>query len=977
MNYFLENYRNFRYPLAEGEEIGFRLAQLGAIHAAAAHFVTDTVPGIITMPTGSGKTAVLIAAAFVLRARRVLVITPSRLVREQIAEEIEALATLKAVGAIDLEVLTPNVFNTRKRVTAAETWEAMRNFDVVVGTVQSISPEYETIPKPPDDLFDLVLVDEAHHSPARTWQGVLNHFPQAKRLLFTATPFRQDQKEIKGRFIFTYSLRKAFEDGVFGEIMYQPVEREQNENPDVAIARAAEQRFLEDQRAGYQHRLMVRTDTRNRAKALLDIYEENTSLRLSLITGQSSLKSVKNVIDQLRAGDLDGIVCVNMLGEGFNFPSLKIAAIHSPHRSLSVTLQFIGRFARTVGENIGPATFLAITSEIEIQAERLYDTRAVWQDMVQNMSASRMNQERETRAVLDTFSPAEWVSQDLSDLSLYVLEPYYHVKVYNLNQVVDLAKEIAFPSTLQVIYQSFSRRHNTAIYITREISLPRWTTDDRLATVQADLFIFYQDMESKLLFVCASRRSEGLYEQLLDSFLDADPRPLSLVRLNRALNELETPEFFNIGMRNRVASNTTESYRMIAGSSADRAILKSDSRLYHRGHVFGRASEGGRRVTIGLSSASKIWSNNSSKLPGLIEWCQILARRITSENTPVTGSGLDFLDVGEEIYELPPGIVGVVWPITVFRNPPIVHFPGSSGAIKAQLLDFDFAIDPDNSTDKAILVLLQHESGFIWRATFSYHTDRFFEPATPDEPGFFVERNRELVPIIHYLNEHLPHFFTSDMSAVQGFTFMRHSESDLPFDDRLIEIVDWTAANVDITCEFGTAAAGLVSIHSGLESRLLTSPCSIAYYDHGKGEIADFVTVIEEHTGLLVQLFHCKKAGNASPGHRVDDVYEIIGQVVKSVGWAHKDRILSHVRRRFTQRSGGHRFVKGDLETLTRLLNNTTPAQIQFEFNAVQPGLLRDGLPTDLANILAAASDHLTRGGFRPLRVLGSTNNIA
>lgn len=977
MSYFLANYRHFRYPLSEGDEAGFRLAQLGAIHAAAAHFVTDTAPGIITMPTGSGKTAVLIAAAFVLRARRVLVITPSRLVREQIAEEIGALATLKKVGAVDEEIPTPRVFSTRKRIVAIETWEAMRGFDVVVGTVQSISPEYETVPDPPDDLFDLVLVDEAHHSPAQTWQGVLNHFPQAKHLLFTATPFRQDQKEIKGRFIFTYSLRKAFEDGVFGKIVYQPVEPEQNENPDIAIARAAEQRFLEDQRAGYQHRLMVRTDTRNRAKELLDIYEANTDLRLRLITGQNSLKSVKDVIDQLRAGELDGIVCVNMLGEGFNFPSLKIAAIHSPHRSLSVTLQFIGRFARTAGENVGPATFLAIPSEIEIQAERLYDTRAVWQDLVQNMSAARLTREAETRDVLDTFSVAEWASQDLSDLSLYVLEPYYHVKVYHLNQMIDLAKEVVFPGRLQVIYQSFSQRHNTSIYITREISLPRWTTDDRLSTIQADLFIFYQDIESKLLFVCASRRSEGLYEQLLDSFIEADPRPLPLVRLNRALNELEAPEFFNIGMRNRVASNTTESYRMIAGSSADRAILKSDSRLYHRGHVFGRASEDGRRVTIGLSSASKIWSNNSSKLPGLIEWCQTLARRITSENTPVTGSGLDFLDVGEEIHELPPGIVGVAWPVAIFQNPPIVQFPGPSGAIKAQLLDFDLVIDLDHSTDKTILVLLQHESGLIWRATFSYDTDRFFEPATPDEPDFSVERNRESVQIIHYLNEHLPHFFTSEMGVVQGYTFLPCPKVDLPFDDRLIEIVDWTTANVDITCELGTAKAGLVSIHDGLESRLLTSPCSIAYYDHGKGEIADFVTVREENSRLLLQLFHCKKAGDASPGHRVNDFYEMIGQVVKSVAWARKERILSHIRRRFTQHLGGHRFIKGDLCMLESLLNEAPPSQIEFEFVAVQPGLLKDGLPGDLANILAAASDHLIRGGFRPLRVLGSSNGSA
>lgn len=976
LSYFLDNYQGFRYPLAEGDESGFRLAQLGAIHAAAAHFVTDTAPGIITMPTGSGKTAVLNAAAFVLRARRVLIITPSRLVREQIAEEIETLATLKAIGAVSLEVPAPKVFSTRRRVAAIETWEEMRDYDIVVGTVQSISPEYEVIPEPPADLFDLVLVDEAHHSPARTWQGVLNHFPQAKRLLFTATPFRQDQKEIKGRFIFTYSLRKAFEDGVFGEIVYQPVEPEQNENPDVAIARAAEHRFSEDQRAGYQHRLMVRTDTRNRAKELLAIYEANTDLRLRLITGQNSLKSVKDVIDQLRAGELDGIVCVNMLGEGFNFPSLKIAAIHSPHRSLSVTLQFIGRFARTVGENVGPATFLAIPSEIEIQAERLYDTRAVWQDMVQNMSAARMTQEAETRAVLDTFSAAEWGSQDLSDLSLYVLEPYYHVKVYHLNQVVDLTKEIIFPGTLQVVYQSFSQRHNTSIYITREISLPRWTTDDRLSTIQADLFIFYQDAATNLLFVCASRRSEGLYEQLLDSFIDADPRPLSLMRLNRALNELETPEFFNIGMRNRVASNTTESYRMIAGSSADRAILKSDSRLYHRGHVFGRASDGGRRVTIGLSSASKIWSNNSSKLPGLIEWCQTLARRITSDNTPVTGSGLDYLDVGEEIYELPPDIVGVAWPVEVYRNPPTVQFPTRYGVMKAQLLDFDLVIDHDNSTHDAIMLSLQHESDLIWRATFSFETDRFFELATANEPDVSVEQDRDLIPIIHFLNEHNPLFYTGEMSSIEGYTFMRRSEDDLPFDDRLIEIVNWTTANVDITCEFGTTTAGLVSIHSGLENRLLVSPCSIAYYDHGTGEIADFVTVTEEGSRLLVQLFHCKKAGGTAPSHRVEDIYEIIGQVVKSVGWAHKHRILSHIGRRFTEHRGAHQFIKGDLRMLESLLNEAIPAQIEFEFVAVQPGLLKDGLPSDLANILAAASDHLIRGGFRPLRVLGSSNNI-
>ena len=119
-----------------------------------------------------------------------------------------------------------------------------------------------------------------------------------------------------------------------------------------------------------------------------------------------------------------------MMGEGFDLPMLKIAAIHSPHKSLAVTLQFIGRFARTVGENIGSATFLAVPAEVEIEAERLYDTRAVWQEMVQNLSAARVNEEVGAREVLELFSPVEDAPDELSDLSLYDLQPYFHVKIF-------------------------------------------------------------------------------------------------------------------------------------------------------------------------------------------------------------------------------------------------------------------------------------------------------------------------------------------------------------------------------------------------------------------------------------------------------------------------------------------------------------------------------------------------------------------
>lgn len=973
VTYFGDHYASFRYPLQQGDGAGFRPAQLGAIHAVAAHFSIRREPAVVTMPTGSGKTAVLIAAAFVLRASRVLIVAPGRLVREQIADEVANLTTLRAAGAFADNVPGPRVFSAKQRIKTADEWQELRNFDVVVGTVQSISPDYQDVPQPPADLFDLVLVDEAHHSPARTWKALLDHFDDAKRILFTATPFRQDQREIQGRFVFTYDLRRAFDDGVFGVIRFQPTTPTAGQSPDTAIAIATERQFNLDQEAGFQHRVMVRTDSRRRALDLLSLYEHHTRLRLRLVTGDKSLRYVRGVIKELREGELDGIVCVNMLGEGFNFPSLKIAAIHSPHRSLSVTLQFIGRFARTVGDNLGPATFLAVPSEIEIEAERLYDTRAVWQEMVQNLAATRVHEEARIREVLESFELVDDTAPDLTDLSLYVLEPYFHVKVFQLTAAVDLRTPVTFPTDAQVVYSAISEEHNAAVYITREVSLPRWTTDDRLSSVVSDLFIFYQDPASNLLFICSSRRSEGLYQFLAESFRSANPSVLPLVRVNRALNGIEAPEFFNVGMRNRVASNTTESYRIVTGSNADKVIGRTDARLYHRGHAFGRGSDGGESVTIGLSSASKIWSNKAGKLPELIAWCAKLAQRISSDQTPVTGSGLDLLDTGEEIVALPPGIIAVGWPSTVYRQPAMLRYEYEDELRSVQLLDVELALDAAHARADAAAIVLRDDHGFEFRATFSFETDRYFEPMDTAQPNAVILREHDEVPLIDFLNGEMPIFYTRDLSLIDGPSLLRAPADGInPFDTDRIEIFDWQGHDVDIAREFGAGSGGRRSIHACLEDVLSSSTHSIVYYDHGSGEIADFIAVETANDRLTVRFYHCKGAGSAAAGHRIGDIYELAGQAVKSVVWALKQRILANIKRRFTHQKGGARFIRGDLDLLERSLSDAAGAQIDFEFIAVQPGMRRAGLPIEFGNILAAVDDHLVRGGFRPLRVIAS-----
>ena len=973
MTYFEDHYEHFRYPLEVDELPGFRSAQLGAIHAVAGHFAQRTDPAIVTMPTGSGKTTVMIACAFVLRARRVLIVTPSRLVREQIAEEVSGLSLLVRLTALSDNIDRPAVWTVGERLTTLEHWRELCRYDVVVGTVQSISPALEDVAKPEANQFDLVIVDEAHHSSARTWQALLDCFPESRRILFTATPFRRDRREIQGRFVFTYDLQQARKDGVFGRIQFQAIqERGDERRRDIAVAVAAEARLRADQGEGLSHLIMVRTDRKTRARELAEIYTDHTALRLAMLNSDHSLRHAKSVIRKLREGRLDGIITVNMLGEGFDLPRLKIAAVHAPHKSLAATLQFIGRFARTADERLGTATFLAIPDDIEIERRRLFEVGAAWQDLVENLNAEQLEREVQLREVLESFDLQELPVPDLGDLSLYSLEPYHHVKIFRASGIVDLSVELEFPPDTVVAYRAVSQDHATAIWITRERSAVRWSRDGRVVDVNHELFVVHHDEASRLLFICSTIRTQGVYESLGEQLMEGEPRILPLARINRALNNVSDLEFFNVGMRNRVQGNQTESYRIITGPSAGEAILPSDARLFHRGHCFGRGETGDGPVTIGLSSASKVWSNKTSQLPDLIEWCKELARRIEADRVPVTGGGLDRLSAGEEVDSLPPSIFRADWDYELYKQPRMVEILEAGGNQKAQLLDLEVVVENDRCTDSRIALAFRYGE-VSYRASFSFETDRLFEPANENEIEINVISARRNSSIIEFLNEHPLCFYTEDLSLLRGFDFYKPPEGGgEPFSQEQMETVDWVGEQVDIRREFGVGRNDQRSIHDYVHSLLERSNANVVYYDHGSGEVADFVAITEGVGRVVVALYHCKGSGGDVPGDRVEDAYEVCSQAVKSVIYTDPLGLCDRIDGRYQRRAGGSIFVKGDIGAFRQLMQSHVRAEFTFEMVVVQPGIARDRLSLRIANLLSATNDYLVRGGFSSLRVLAS-----
>lgn len=975
MSYFSSHYDKLRFPVQSGDgdlTSGFRDAQRGALFSVAAHFTQRADPAIVTMPTGSGKTAVLQASAYVLKASRVLVLTPSRLVREQIAEDFGTLKVLKRIKALADDVEAPRVSATTGRVKTAEDWEAMRQFDVVVATVQSVSPYLEGVPPPPADLFDLILVDEAHHSPALTWKTLIEVFTEARKVLFTATPFRRDDREIRGRFVYSYDLKRAYDDGVFGHIDYVPVEVDKGDESrlaeDKAIARAAEARFRADREAGFDHLLMVRTDSRPRARELEKVYAESTGLRLQLITGDHSLLHVRRVLAKLEKGELDGIICVNMLGEGFDMPRLKIAAVHAPHRSLAVTLQFIGRFARTVGAKLGSATFLAPSSAIEVEAKQLYATGAVWAEIIPSLSAARIRREVDVRETLESFESTS-AMPDLADLSLYSLSPYAHVKVYRLHQALDLSRQPFFGVDREIVFSWASDAQHASVYITRRASAVRWASDDRLVDVQFDVFIFYYDEQSKLLFICASKRADGLYQRIVRELVGYNPRILSLAHINRALKELADPRFFQVGMKKRQVASVNESYRIMAGSHADEDIRPEDARLYHRGHCFGSAYDGDEKITIGLSSASKIWSNATLTLPELLDWCRKLARKIHDKRPAHTGSKLDILATGTSVSQIPGRALFAEWPKEILLEPPLAIYSLAGTDKMIPLTDFSLEVESSNDDEVSVSVGNQQ---FKTRLTFRLSaTDPLFSYAGEHEPSLKLAWQRHEVDLVDYLNDDPLGFTLDDWSRLDGEDhYPSPTDGSELYSDDMVDVIDWAAEGVDPTIEFAPPPNLDASIQGYLARYLNSAEFEVVYWDHGSGETADFVSFKRrDDGGIDVRLYHCKGSSGAAPGNRVNDVYEVCGQAVKSYIWCDLPRLVQRLAGRFDRRSGMAQFIRGDVAALKALARGRPST---FQMIVVQPGIARGSIDAKLSEVLAAANSHLISSGQLEMRTLGS-----
>jgi DNA repair protein RadD len=300
--------------------------------------------------TGSGKThviATIVLAAFTAGLRVLILATRTRLVR-QLHERLNAFDTPHGVIANPL----PELRNYSALVQIAS-----------VDTLHRRAIVNEHIPLP---AADLVLFDEAHLSTADTRLGILDRYPDALRIGFSATPARKSGRSLGAVFdvlIMGRSIRELTAAGtlvplrIFNspvvtlkELRAVPKDNDGDYQPQALGELLSKPKLVGDVlenwlRIAKGKRTLVFAVNKTHGAALLADFLRQ-GIRAEMLTDQDDEVTREEVIARLERDETQILVNCFLLSYGTDIPAVECIVLARPTRSLTMYLQMVGRGLR-------------------------------------------------------------------------------------------------------------------------------------------------------------------------------------------------------------------------------------------------------------------------------------------------------------------------------------------------------------------------------------------------------------------------------------------------------------------------------------------------------------------------------------------------------------------------------------------------------------------------------------------------------
>lgn len=952
-----------------------RRPQIAALHSIVGYQASGlTDPGIVVMPTGTGKTETMLAWMVAERPSRVLVIVPSNALRDQIAGKFETLGVLQKEGIVSPHALRPSVAKLEHRLDdIAQAHALVEAAGVVVATPNAI---HANVPEVREALlagFSHLLVDEAHHSPAETWGEIIRAFAGKPTLLFTATPFRRDGRTLPGRVIFRFPLREAQLEGYFSPIDFTAVlDLDDDDEP---LVKAAIARLRADIDAGYEHILLARVDKKSRADEIHALYERLApDLAPAVLYDSLSVAKRREAFDAIREGTSRVIVCVDMLGEGFDLPTLKVGAFHDRHQSLSPMIQLIGRLARTVSPRpIGGASVFVrqdpkdVLSPLRFLLREDPDWNTVLSDITERASAKA----DEVSAFESSFfdSPA--------DVPVGLLEP-------KMSAIAYLATGESWnPSAALKVYPggvldetvSISADSNVAWFVLESADRLRWGVVPSLRPTSYTLVVMHLDRGRGLLYVHGSDTKRD-YDDLVKAVLELDDDPGRVNGYNsfRVFGGLERLVPTNIGLLD--ARDRDKRFSMHVGSDVETALTEAEKTHKANTHVAARAFEDGERVSIAASLSGRFWSPRSAEnLADWVAWCKQQGAKLTNSSIDVHSLFRDMI-IPVDVRARPAYVfLAMEWPWELYTGTGTASRLLHDGKDGLWLTDADLRIDDYRNSGPVKFSVVATAWEAAYEATFG-ETGAHFVPCG-DEKVDVVNGRGGTTPLSVWLNKHKPTFLLEGDRMITGDDRLLEPRTNLaPYSRDKLSGVDWIANGVDIRVESQGVDRRADSIQAFMVKHLTQSQAfDVLIDDDRAGEAADLVGLRIDRGDLHVTLVHCKYSSRDTAGGRVADLYEVCGQAMRGARWRDGGAmpLLEHLERRtkaYERRTGGTAFEIGDRAMLYKIRQQAHHLFPRITTIVVQPGVSIASSTDEQLRLLAGAENYVgavTKGGFKVL----------
>lgn len=956
---------------------GLRKPQLGALHAIAGYFSTDlqVEPATVVLPTGTGKTETMLATMIYQRYEKILLIVPSDSLRSQISKKFIDLGYLPELTVVPPDIALPNVAIIRKGIqstTEAEQLTGVAN--VLVATPSVLAACSETALNSLCNACTHLFVDEAHHISANSWQAIRERFRKKRVVQFTATPFRNDKKSLGGKIVYNYTMGEAQRAGYFTNVNLLPVEEYYPDLIDSAIAEKAIQQLREDISNGLDHLLMARTSNKHRADELFDLYQSLApDLAPIVVHSGHSKGDVRKRLDNLLAKESKIVICVDMLGEGYDLPNLKIAALHDHHKSLAVTLQFIGRFTRVnQSQNLGQATVIMNVADpaVEGELQHLYSIGADWDSVLRRLSEGRIAREVRLQEVVDALKR----KGDLHDqISLWNLEPSCSAILFKTsceNWSPERYQE-NLPK-FDEYWHAIADDENLLVVLAVQSSSIRWGSYKDLKDKNYKILIAHWDSDRSALFVFSNDYKAFRVETLASTICNEMCELVSGDKVFNVFNGIEYPLARNLGASQIGAISFTQYFgpNVTEGLSLIEASQSSLSNIAALGY------ESGNRVIWGCSQRKgKVWS--PQKGGSIADWCDWVKRAwdkiFSSEPDPqnLTRNFLRPVPLIEPYNEYPISAQWGEYLLNAFEDKVNFHF--GSISVHLYLIEVRTAGKFDDGSVRLVFSTDEIESEYKL-SLLGASTPKGYNYQLISGPEVFVQRGKsDPIPLPEYMEIDPVMIYYAD-GAFSYNAHIVHVSQNIGFYDKA-EIVSFDWKGTDIRKESMGYERDQASIQWRWFSEI-EDDYDVIINDDGKGESADLVGLKLMDDCILLTLFHCKYSGEDEPGARLKDLYEVCGQAQRCVRWKHLNLtcFYHHIKHREQQwRSRGYsRFLKGTIKDLVAMKERSRTTAIRFGVVIVQPGIDVSQINDEGLKLLGSTALFIKKTTMADLSVIGS-----